>query len=247
MAIVIDLIRGALMEIGAYSTGANGEAPTHEDAQLALMYFQMQLDSWNAERETLIVQSRVAFILPAGTSYITIGPTGEIVADRPTWLDHANYVNPGSNPEVEVSMGLMDDDMYAQLTIKELQSALPLQCYYQTGVPNGTLYFWPRVTQDIKIYLYYPSSPSIPVAITDAVEGPPGYHEAFHYQLAERLLTPFAIANPAVVSLVRDHSEKAYARMKRPNMDPGQRGVDPAVVGGAGAYNILSDAYSGRG
>jgi hypothetical protein len=245
MAIVLDLITRALMEIGAYSAGGGpGETPTAEDAQLAFSYFQMQLDAWNAERETLIVQARIDFILKAGTSYVTIGPGGDIPAPRPTWLDTVRYVIPGSAPEVEVSLGLLDDQSYADITIKELPNTLPLQCYYQTGPVTGTLFFWPRVTQDIKIYLYYLASEDIPVALTSVVNGPPGYLEAFHYQLAERLLTPFSVANPVVISLVRDHSEKAYARMKRPNMDPGQRGIDLALTG-AGAYNVLADTFGG--
>ena len=104
--------------------------------------------------------------------------------------------------------------------------------------------FWPQVTQDIKIYLYYLAPTDVPAAITSVLNGPPGYEEAFHYQLAERLLTPFGIKDPVVVSLVRDHSEKAYARMKRPNMDPGQRGIDLALTG-QGAYNVLADTFGG--
>lgn len=242
MAIVRDLVIHALREIGAYSAI---DVPTAEDAQSALIYLQMQIDAWNAERETLIVQARVPAIIPAGTSYLTIGPGGDINAERPTWLDNVTYVNPGSAPEIEVQMGIMDDDMYAAMRIKGLPSALPLQCYYQVGPVLGTLYFWPQPTQDIKIYLYYLAGPDRPASIDDVLNGPSGYQEAFHYQLSERLLTPFGVNNPAVISLVTTHSERAFARMKRPNAQPGQMGVDPAVVGGQGGYNVLSDSYSG--
>jgi len=246
MAIVLDLITRALMEIGAYSAGGGpGETPTAEDAQLALAYFQMQLDAWNAERETLIVQARVGFTLKAGTSYISIGPSGEILAHRPTWLDTVKYVIPGTWPEIEVKLGSLTDDDYACITIKSLPNALPLQFYYQTGPVNGELFFWPQVTQDLKVYLYYLANEDIPTALTSVVNGPSGYLEAFHYQLAERLLTPFGVSNPAVISLVTTHSERAYARMKRPNADPGQRDLDPAVVGGGGAYNVLADTITG--
>jgi len=244
MAIVLDLITHALMDIGAYGQGQS-EVPTHEDAQVALGYLQRQIDAWNAERETLIVQARVDFILRAGTSYITIGPTGEIPAHKPTWLDTVKYVIPGSHPEIEMKLGMLNDDTYACITIKSLPNTLPLQVYYQTGPVNGELFFWPQVTQDIKIYLYYLAPTDVPAAITSVINGPPGYEEAFHCQLAERLLTPFGIKDPTIISLVRDHSEKAYARMKRPNMDPGQRGLDWAVLG-AGAYNVLADTFGGR-
>lgn len=244
MAIVRDLIINALREIGAYSAI---DVPQAEDAQAALLYLQMQIDAWNAERETLIIQARVPYVIQAGTSYITIGPGGDINVDRPTWLDNVTYVNPGSSPEIEVLMGIMDDDMYAAMRIKSLPSALPLQCYYQVGPVTGELYFWPQVTQNIKIYVYYLAGPNRPTSIDDVLNGPSGYHEAFHYQLAERLLAPFAVKDPSIISLVTTHSERSLARMKRPNSQPGQMGVDAAVIGGQGGYNVLADSYSGGG
>lgn len=244
MSIVRDLVTRALREIGAYSAT---DTPLAEDAdaQAALGYLQMQIDAWNAERDTLIVQARVPYIWPAGRTEATIGPGGDINVQRPTWLDHVRYVIPGSWPEVEVSLGSLDDDSYALTTIKELPNTLPLHFYYQSGPVTGTLVLWPKVVREIKLYIYYLSGPERPTTLDDWLEGPSGYEEAFHYQLSERLLTPFGVNDAAIISMVRDHSATSFARMKRPNTQPGQRSLDAAVTGGQGAYNVLADTFSG--
>ncbi len=233
------------MEIGAVGQGEPVSAP---DAQLALRWFQRQLDAWQAERATMAIQKRVAFTMPSGQSTRTVGPSGQINTVRPTWLDTITYVNPGSSPEQEVTLGLMTPDIYADLSIKELQSALPLQAFYQTSTDTllGSLFVWPQVTQDVDMYLYFPAGIGVPATLDDVLLGPPGYQEAYVYQLAERLLTPFAVGDGSVIARVLMNSEKSFARMKRPNMQPGQMGVDAALVPSGGfGYNVYSDGYSG--
>lgn len=243
MAIVRAILTDALIEIGAIAVG---ETPSAADIQLALRYFQRQLDAWTAERAALNVQKRIGFTLPSGQSTRTIGPSGQVVTSRPTWLDNLTYVNPGSSPEQEVPVALLTADEYAVLNIKELPSALPLQAFYQMDETNGTLFIWPQVTQAVDMYLYFEAGVTIPVTIDDVLLGTAGYQEAFHYQLAERLLGPFAVGDQAVIARVLTQSERSFARMKRPNLDPGLKNVDPAVAANVGGgYNILSDSTSG--
>lgn len=238
----------ALMEIGVIS---QGETPSAADMQTAFARFQMQLESWRVEYGTLAVQRREQFTLTSGSSSFTIGPSGaDVTAPRPSWLSTVNYVNPGSNPEIEVPIGIMDRDTFAGLDIKALPSALPLQCFYQTSNDSivGTLFFWPKVTQNVDIVLYYPVGIDVPVALTDDLLAPPGYNEAFMYQLAVRLMTPFARKADDVPLLLGEggFAAQSLARIKRPNMQPGQLGMDAAVIPwNGGAYNILSDTYTG--
>jgi hypothetical protein len=140
----------------------------------------------------------------------------------------------------------MDEDSYAALTIKTLSSALPLQCFYNTSISTmlGTLFFWPKVTQNVEIVLYTPQAVGVPTALTSILLGPPGYQEAFMYQLALRLCTPFGVTVPP---LLPELATRAFATMKRPNVSPGILGVDAALVpsGGAG-YNVYSDTTTSR-
>ncbi len=247
MPTVRSIITDALTEIGAYGVG---EVPSGSDMELGLRRFQNQIDAWAADRLTLSVQSRTAITWPAATSTRTIGPGGQIDTQRPVWINQMTYVNPGSTPTVEVVMGPMDDQSYALQSIKGLQSGLPRQYFYQTSIDTllGSLFIWPQPTGSITLYLYAPQAVGVPTGFDDILLGPPGYQDAFMYALAERLLVPFAIGNPAVVAMVQSAAQRSMMVMKRPNVDPGLLGVDAALTLGTSAgYNILTDSQSAPG
>ncbi len=208
--------------------------------------------AWLADQHALSVQARTSITWPANTSTRTVGPSGNINIARPVWIDALNYVDPGSSPETEVSMGPMDRDSYAAQSIKALQSGLPMQFFYQTGNDSalGTLFIWPQPTQTLTLYFYTPQGMAVPTTLDDLITGPQGFEEATVYQLAERLLTPFAVNDQGRVERILRNSLAAFARMKRPNIQPGLLGVDTALIPSTGGgYNILSDNqanYGGR-
>jgi len=233
------------VEIGAI---AAGETPDAATIALAFSRFQKQLDSWGAQRTTLSFQPRTQITWPASTSTQTIGPSGSVNMVRPVFVYQLNYVVPGSSPEVEVVLAPMDQDSYAAQSLKNLSSALPLSFFYQTTIDTelGSLFLWPQPSQELTLYLYNGQAVPIPTALSDEMIAPVGYAEAFLYQLADRLLTPFAIKDPAVVRKVEQNAAESFKVMKRPNLQPSLMGVDAALVpaGGAG-YNVLTDNNSG--
>lgn len=240
MAFVEDIIADALIEIGVLQAS---EVPQPGDAQLALRRFQNQIDAWAADRLTLSVQQRTSFVLLSGTSTVTLGPVGATVTmARPVWINAINYEIPGSSPAVEVPIAIMDEDSYASLSIKFLQSALPTQAFYNTRVQGilGDLFFWPQVTQNVTIDLYTPQAVTVPVSLNTILLGPPGYADAFMYQLAIRLCQPFGVA---VTPQLQDMATKAFANMKRANVTPGLLGMDAALsfTSNNGTYNVLSN------
>lgn len=224
-----------------------GEDIPPENAEIGLLRLQNQLDSWQADRLTLSIQPAISISWPSSTSTQTIGPGGDIVEQRPVWINSMNYVIPGSSPAVESYMGQLDPDQYAQLTIKALQSALPQQFFYQTSIDSvlGTIFIWPQPTQTITLKMYTPQAVGVPATLDSILLGPPGYQEAFMYQLALRLYTPFWGPKAEVPQLLVKNAKDATANMKRPNVDPGLLGVDPALIPSvAGGYNILTDNSS---
>lgn len=245
MATVRSIIRDACLEIQAIGVV---DAMPAELAALGLRRFQHQIDSWAADRLTLSVQSQTAISWPSSTATRTIGPGGNIDVQRPVWINTLNYVNPGSSPAVEVGLGQMDSDAFAAQSIKGLSSGLPQTFYYQTDLDTvlGTLQLWPVPNQTLTLYLYAPQAVGVPTTLDDILLGPPGYQDAFMYQLALRLCTPLGRPVPA---LLPGMATRAFSQMKRPNNDPGLVGVDAALVPSTGgAYNILTDsgsAYSG--
>lgn len=238
----LGVITQALVAIGAY---AQGESVSAADSEMALTWFQNQIDAFNADRLYLNIHNRVLYTLPSGTTQRTIGVGGDINTDRPVFITGINYVIPASNPPVETPMGRMDDQSYMALSIKTLPSSLPTQFYYNETFPLGTLNFWPAVTQNVQIAIYYPSNSVAATTLQSTIQGPPGYMEAFIFQLALRLSVPFAkTPNPLLVEM----ASQALARAKRPQLIPALMGVDAALVpmGGSG-YNILNDGFTAGG
>lgn len=244
MATVRSILTDALVEIGVI---AANETPDAATIQLALLRFQNQLDGWAADQLTLSIQSRTAITWPSSTASQTIGLAGaNITAQRPVWINQLNYVVPGSSPAVEVVIAAMDQDSYAAQSIKALSSALPLAFFYQTAIDTllGTITLWPVPNQQLTLYLYAPQAVGVPTGLDDILLGPPGYQDAFMYQLAKRLCgRTFGVELTQELML---KAQNAYDLMKRPNTSPGLLGVDAALVpASGGAYNILTDANTG--
>ena len=247
MATVRSIITQALQEIGVDS---QGDGISAADAVVALERFQNQLDAWQADALTLAVNAQLTFTMPGSTNTFTLGPSGDINTQRPVYIDAMTYVVPGSSPEVETIMAPMNDDQWDVLSIKTLTSSLPTQFYYNTSFSTllGTIFVWPTPTQDVTVYVYVKQGPGVPVALSSTILGPPGYQEAFMYQLALRLMTPFARSPNDVPLLVGPQglANQAFARIKRANMQPGLLGVDAALVPtSGGAYNVLNDSNTG--
>lgn len=239
-ALVSIAIADALMEIGVLAAGETVEAA---DQQLALRYLQRQIDSMAADRLSISAQLRTVFTLLNGTTAVTLGPSGATVTmDRPMWIDAITYLIPGATPTVEAPIALYDEAAFVGISIKALSSALPVAAFYQTNVTNGngTLTFWPQVSQDVSIVLYTPQAVGVPASVNTVLIGPPGYAEAFHYQLAKRLCKPFGVQPD---QLLVDNEREATLAMKRPNIRPPTLGMDPALTRYRGyGYNILSDS-----
>lgn len=239
------IITDALMEIGVLQPG---ETPDAGQAAVGLRRMQSLIDAWQADRLTLSLQLQTQFTWPASTLSVQVGVGQTVDMDRPMWIDTAAYIIPGTSgtTAIEVPLAILDMDQYAGVTIKQLSSALPQQIFYQTNLAdgNGTLKIWP-VPPAVDIVLYTPQPVGVPASLDSILQGPPGYQDAFLYTLAMRLVTPFGVnigeRCPALPQLWKD----AMATMKRPNVQPGILGVDPALVQGAGAgYNVLSDSVS---
>ncbi len=244
MALVRTIGTNALIDLGVLSPGA-----TMTPAQGATVLFHVQnmIDGWAANKLTLSQQLRTTFTMPSGTSTILIGSGLAVDIVAPMFMNSINYVIPGSSPAVEVPIGQMDQDAYAALSIKALESALPIQSFYQTNMDgvSGALFLWPQVSQNVTIAIYTPQAVGVPASLDTDLTGPAGYASAFLYGLEELLLTPFAVSLDSVPMLPALIS-KSWTNMTRPNIDPGVLSVDAALTIGAGAgYNILSDQMQG--
>ena len=228
------------MEVGVLG---EDESLSASQGAFALRRLQHLIDQWAADRLTLAIQTRTQFTLISGTSTVTLGPApADVVMQRPVWLDTAMFIVPGSSPPVESPIAIMNRDQYADVRIKTLSSQLPAQCFLQTSLdtPVASLFFWPRVSQNVEIALYCPTALDVPASLNSIITGPPGFQEGLRYALAIRLCSPFGVQPEP---LLLDLAQKSYAAMRRRQVQPGLLGTDPAVThwSRAGAYDVLTN------
>lgn len=240
MALVRTIITDACVELGVLAPGVT--LPPAIGAT-GLSRIQGMIDAWGANRLTLSQQLRTTFTMPLNTSTIAVGTGLAVNIVTPVWVNAVNYIIPGTSPELEAPVGLLDDDSYAALSIKSLSSSLPLQAYYQVDIATGlgSLFVWPKVSQNVSMVLYTPQAVGIPASLDTDLVGPPGYRNAFMYELAQRLMTPLGV-KAEDVPMLDVLAGRAWTTMTRPNISPGTLSIDAALVPNAGAgYNILTD------
>ena len=199
----LDLITDAFIEIGAT---APGESPSAEEEQWGLRKLNDLLDEYQALQEWAWGYDFVTFNLVAGLSPHTIGPTapsGEWAAptfslgEQPAPVNirsAAQLLNTGSST-VDLPINIRDEQWWARNQVKQIQTNVVTDLYYNLSNPLGSLYFWPVPNAVAPVRLEYWQRVSQFDAITDAIGGPagpgiwpPGYRPAIKLTLAEALL-----------------------------------------------------------
>lgn len=187
------VIGSACQLIGLY---APGETPSDADGVVALHWLNNLIGSWAQTNTTIPVVAREVFTLVANQASYTIGVGGNFNTARPP--NQSNVVGaalllttPGPPNEVEVPLGLLTDDGYANLRVKGMLSGQPKVLYYNPTYATsdfGTITLWPvpNVATNTLV-LYLEKALSEFADLTTTYRFPPGYAEALELQLAKRL------------------------------------------------------------
>ncbi|MGH2505884.1 MAG: hypothetical protein ACRDHZ_00455, partial [Ktedonobacteraceae bacterium] len=182
-----DLLSSALRLIGVLSAG---EQMAQDDAADALMVLQQMIDGWNADRLAIFTTRSDDFPFVLGKQVYTLGTSGDFNIPRPARIDamSAILLSDPSNP-VEVPMSMYTvDEWQLQVPVKIVTGSFPLICYDDGGFPLRTLNFWPIPTdQPSSARIYSWQALDSPAAYDTPIAFPPGYAEAFRFNLAVRL------------------------------------------------------------
>jgi hypothetical protein len=126
----------------------------------------------------------------------------------------------GASPPVEIPRSLLTDDMYQNISIKNLTSGLFTSVYYNETFPLGTIKLWPIPTQAInRLVLYSQQAIRGFADLTTQYDFPPGYEDAFEYNLALRLASPYSRDVPGGVAQLAQTSLKMLKRANTPMSD----------------------------
>lgn len=198
----LDVITDALIEIGVYQSGEN---VSEADAAMCLRRFNYMADEWSARKPFIYAMQFVQFMLQAGLQPHTIGPSGATFTapERPTKLESAALRLPDSNPVTDLPLNVRTEQWWAIQQVKNLQSTIPTDVYYQPDYPNGSLFFWPVPTQSNPVLLEYWQPVSQVPLLTTLLQLPQGYAQAMMLTLAEDVWASFWAPQPMPADLGR--------------------------------------------
>lgn len=241
--VLTSIIIPALQDLGVLGVGGSVSA---NDSAIALAALNAMIDSWGAEDLTMYTVQRSVWPLVANQQVYTMGPGGDFDAPRPNVINDAGIVlAPLSNPPIEVQIPIINDDAWASVSIKPLQSIYPTFVYPGYEYPLCRLSFWPVPQYSgYQVALYIPQAITQFAAISTVFTAPPGYLEAMEYNLALRLAPKFGREAPRTVIVA---AKLAMDKVKSRNSPAPLLRVDPALRMNRGSWSVYTDSSGPRG
>lgn len=218
--LVADFISSALRLIGQL---AEGETPSNETANDALIAFNQMLDSWSAQRLSVFALAEDVYAWPVGQATQTIGPTGTLIGTRPTQIDPATYfVNPANN--ISYNLNLINAQQYNSIALKSATSSYPQLLYVNNTFPNMTLSVYPVPILTLNFHILYPQPLTQPATLATTLAFPPGYLRALRFGLAVEICAEFGIEPPPTVAATASYSRRDLMRLNDPQVLMGMPG-----------------------
>lgn len=207
-----DQINRALRLLGVL---AEGETPSAETSQDALIALNQMIDSWSTERLSVYYTQDQVFNWPSGEIKRTLGPTGDFVGNRPVMLDDATYYrSPGG---VSYGVNFINQDQYNSIAVKTATSTLPQVIFVNETHPDIEMLIYPVPTQVLEWHFISVQELTQPASLATQLEIPPGYLRAFTYNLAMEIAPEFGVEPSGQVQRIAMVSKRTLKRINNPD------------------------------
>lgn len=208
-----DQINRALRLIGVL---AEGETPSDEMANDALISLNQMIDSWNTERLSVYNTQDQVFTWPTDTITRTLGPTGDFVGNRPVMLDDATYYR---DPSTNVSFGIkfINQQQYDGIAVKTVTSTYPQVMWINMENPNISMTIYPKPTRALEWHFISIDELTQPALLETTLVFPPGYLRAFTFNLACELAPEYGVEPSNQVRRIAMSSKRNLKRMNNPD------------------------------
>ena len=231
-----DQINRALRLLGVL---AEGETPSAETSQDALMAMNQMIDSWDTERLSVFCTQDQVFTWPAGLVSRTLGPTGDFVGLRPVLLDDSTYYR---DPGTGVSFGVkfINQQQYNGIAVKTVTSTYPQVIFVNNTFPDIDMYVSPRPTRDLEWHFVSVQKLDNPAGLATVLLFPPGYLRAFTYNLAMEIAPEFGLEPSPQVQRIAMTSKRNLKRINNPD---DVMSLPYAIVATRQRFNIYAGNY----
>jgi hypothetical protein len=201
-----------------------------------LIYLNQQVDMWAARGCYAWTTTFLTYSLTAGHSPTRIGP-GLTPPDfdctpRPVRIHSAQLVLPGSS-NVTININVRDSAWYQSLNVKNIESNVPTDLYYEPLDPNGALYFWPISNTGQSVILEVWVQLQQFATLADPFLAPPAYLQAVTLTLAEELCDLWGVNPPP--NLARRAVKARDALQSNNNLPPRIMSADYGTMSSPGA------------
>ena len=236
MATAGDLINGSLRLLGVL---AEGETPSSETSQDALVAMNQMIESWNTERLAVFSTQDQVVTWPPSTQSRTLGPTGDIVASRPVAIDDSTYFR---DPATGISYGLklINQQQYNGIAVKTVTSTYPQVLWVNMTYPNIEMYVYPVPTKVLEFHVVSIDELSQPANLATDLAFPPGYLRCFRYNLACELAPEFGVEPSRQVQRIAMTSKRNLKRINNPD---DIMALPYSIVGTRQRFNIFAGNY----
>ena len=128
-------------------------------------------------------------VILAGSSFPTFATPA--MGQRPQVVEQATLVLTNVAPVVDVPIHIRDSRWWMNVRVKDLQTDIPTDLWYDPDFPNGSIYLWPVPNYSyqirLKIWGVVPKFPSL----STSFNLPPAYAKALKVSLARDMVGAF--------------------------------------------------------
>lgn len=238
MATFLDRLKSAMWKINALESG---ETPPTQEQTDGLAIANQMLDAWNADRTLIFSIKRTTHTLTPSLNPHTIGTSGTFVTDRPVKIEKAGLIVAGDDAEYPIEVVFLIGE-YARVRDKVTESGIPTLLYYDAAYPNGKIYLTPVPNAANTLVLYRWTPLTAIATVATAVAFPPGYEEAFDYNLAVVLAdSNFGQLTPGV----EKRAERLLDKIRSVNLQVPIMENSAASLGSGGNRSNIYTGYRG--
>jgi hypothetical protein len=218
-----DIVNDAALAAG---NGDQYNALDATSSAIGLRTLNRLLDSWSNESLIVYNQAQDRFVMtPGQASYSTT-----LLAARPMEVTHVFVRMSG----VDYPCQMIGAEDYARIGYKTT-AGIPSVVYYNSGMPDGTLTFFPVPSSAYTCFVGYRAQLANLATLQTTVSLPPGYETALVYGLAT-MLCPLFGTDPTPTCIF--HAKHAKGKIENQNYSLDEAQINVPL--GRGLFNIFS-------